>query len=260
MYEKDLSKLKDKLNEIKLMGWIKNRRPGNAGGVGNTIEDLLDIAENNHQIPDFGSWEIKSQRRNTNSLLTLFHIEPYPRSVYFIPRVLLPFYGWPHNEAGNLYSINEKSFRQTITTLNHSDRGFKVNVDINAKQIYISFDLSKIQERHNEWKKQVYTLTGLNKFNTNPYWTYDIIAGKLEDKLKNLMYIRADNKTTNGIEYFKYTHFEVYTDPTIENFINLINNGKIFVDFDARTGHNHGTKFRIKPIYKNELYTNRIET
>lgn len=33
-------------------------------------------------------------------------------------------------------------------------------------------------------------------------------------------------------------------------------NGKIYIDFDARTGHNHGTKFRIKyndipSLYKN---------
>lgn len=34
--------------------WIKNRRPGNVGGVGNTLEDLLDVDENNMQLPDFG--------------------------------------------------------------------------------------------------------------------------------------------------------------------------------------------------------------
>jgi hypothetical protein len=31
----------------------------------------------------------------------------------------------------------------------------------------------------------------------------------------------------------------------LEKFINCIEQGKIYVDFDARTGHNHGTKFRI---------------
>ena len=29
-------------------------------------------------------------------------------------------------------------------------------------------------------------------------------------------------------------------------FIDSIENGKIYIDFDARSGHNHGTKFRIK--------------
>lgn len=32
----------------------------------------------------------------------------------------------------------------------------------------------------------------------------------------------------------------------LERFIDSIEQGKIYIDFDARTGHNHGTKFRIK--------------
>ena len=35
------------LKEIGQQGWIPNARPGNAGGVGNTLEDLLGIEENN---------------------------------------------------------------------------------------------------------------------------------------------------------------------------------------------------------------------
>ena len=30
-----------KLKEISAMGWIPNARRGNAGGIGNTLEDLL---------------------------------------------------------------------------------------------------------------------------------------------------------------------------------------------------------------------------
>ena len=35
------------LCEIRQMGWIRNARPGNVGGIGNTLEDLLGIKENN---------------------------------------------------------------------------------------------------------------------------------------------------------------------------------------------------------------------
>ncbi|MFH1831126.1 MAG: MvaI/BcnI family restriction endonuclease [Pseudomonadota bacterium] len=31
----------EKLQEIRQMGWIKNEWPGNTGGIGNTLEDLL---------------------------------------------------------------------------------------------------------------------------------------------------------------------------------------------------------------------------
>ena len=32
---------------------------------------------------------------------------------------------------------------------------------------------------------------------------------------------------------------------SLEKFLFNIRERKIFIDFDARTGHNHGTKFRI---------------
>ena len=30
--------------------------------------------------------------------------------------------------------------------------------------------------------------------------------------------------------------------------------GYVYVDFDARTGHNHGTKFRLKQGHLEQLY------
>jgi len=35
--------------------------------------------------------------------------------------------------------------------------------------------------------------------------------------------------------------------------------GKIYIDFDARTGHNHGTKFRIKSKDIPMLYAETIK-
>lgn len=56
MRENDLILLRDRLSEIKNMGWIANRRPGNVGGVGNTLEELLDVAENNFATSRF--WRV----------------------------------------------------------------------------------------------------------------------------------------------------------------------------------------------------------
>jgi hypothetical protein len=44
------------------MGWIPDNRPGNIGGVGNTLEDLLGIEENNLPILNASEWELKCQR------------------------------------------------------------------------------------------------------------------------------------------------------------------------------------------------------
>jgi len=240
------------------MGWVENQRHGNAGGVGNTLEYLLEVAENNLQLPDFGEWELKSQRANTSSLLTLFHNEPKPRDARIVPRILLLKYGWPHQEAGVTYPINERSFRQTINTTACSDRGFRVNVDYKMQRIYVSFNYSLIDNRHTEWRLFVKNIVGTSDISPNPYWTFEEIQQKLNSKLKNLMYVRADAKVINGREFFRYNQFEAYVDPTIEKFISLVEDGVIYIDFDARTGHNHGTKFRIRQNSKTDLYQRNI--
>ena len=91
----------EKLKEIAAMGFIPNARRGNAGGIGNTLEDLLDIKENNLPMPNAAEWELKAQRLNSSSLTTLFHTEPSPRAIRFVPQVLLQKYGWAHQEDGN---------------------------------------------------------------------------------------------------------------------------------------------------------------
>ncbi|MFV0390162.1 MAG: MvaI/BcnI family restriction endonuclease [Pyrinomonadaceae bacterium] len=65
----------EKLNEIADMGFIPNARTGNHGGIGNTLEDLLGIEENNLPIPNAAEWELKTQRLNTSALNTLLHVE-----------------------------------------------------------------------------------------------------------------------------------------------------------------------------------------
>jgi len=42
---------------------------------------------------------------------------------------------------------------------------------------------------------------------------------------------------------------------SIDNFIEAIRKDIILIDFDARTGHNHGTKFRVRPGRIKELYS-----
>jgi hypothetical protein len=151
------------LKNIASKGWIDNARCGNQGGIGNTLEDLLGITENNLPIPNASEWELKAQRINTTSLTTLFHTEPSPRAVKFVPQLLLLKYGWGHKEAGKKYSVKEMSFRQTIHGLSPSDRGFQVEIDrVNCK-VLISFDSSKVADRHGEWLKSVENKVGLGQ-------------------------------------------------------------------------------------------------
>lgn len=259
MRDYDLELLKARLAEIKDMGWIKNRRPGNAGGVGNTLEDLLGVKENNLQLPDFGAWEIKTHRARSSSLLTLFHIEPNPRKAKIVKQVLLKNYSWPHKDAGTKYPADEKTFHQTINTAARSDRGFCVKIDYNKQIIYISFDFSAIDtNQHAAWQQSVAERAGIGDISPTPYWTFDDIERKLKKKLNNMFYISAQSKWIDGEEYFRYDSIEAFIDPTLDNFLSLTEQGAIYADFDARTGHNHGTKFRIWPARKKELYQTHI--
>ena len=236
-----------KLKQISKQGWISNARHGNAGGVGNTLEDLLGIEENNLPIPNAAEWELKTQRLATSSLTTLFHSEPSPRAVKFVPQILLPLYGWRHGSAGKQYPKNEMSFRQTIHGHNPSDRGFIVKIDRKEQKILISFNALKVAKKHKMWLKSVKKRAGhLNELHPQPYWGFDDLEHKAGTKLLNCFYVQAETKKDKNKEFYHYTKILMLQKFSFDGFLKALENGKILVDFDARTGHNHGTKFRMR--------------
>lgn len=245
-----------KLKDISELGWVSNARRGNQGGIGNTLEDLLGIEENNLPIPNAAEWELKAQRLNSSSLTTLFHMEPSPRAVRFVPQMLLPKYGWPHEEAGKQYSRGEMSFRQTIHGLSRSDRGFMVRIDRTERKVLISFDAKSVDIRHKKWIRLVEKRIGLNELNPQPYWGFDDLEHKAGTKLLNAFYVQAEVKTERGKEYYKYTNVMMLQKFNFEGFLKALDEAKILVDFDARTGHNHGTKFRMRQDCLPMLYEN----
>lgn len=242
------------LKKISAKGWIENRRHGNQGGIGNTLEDLLGIEENNLPIPNAAEWELKSQRINTTSLTTLFHSEPSPRAIKFVPQLLLPNYGWKHDEAGKKYPSTEMSFRQTIHGNSPSDRGFIVKIDHSEKKVLISFNSEKVADRHSKWLKQVKRNVGLNELNPQPYWGFDDLANKAGTKLLNCFYVQAESKKEDGKEFYHYTKVLMLQKFSFEGFLTAMQKGNILVDFDARSGHNHGTKFRMRQNCFPDLY------
>ena len=234
------------LKKIRDMGWIPNARRGNVGGVGNTLEDLLGIEENNLPIPNAAEWELKCQRANTTSLITLFHMEPSPRALRFVPKIFLPLYGWQHQEAGSKHGPDEMSFRQTISGHQRSDRGFMVVVNRAQRKVLISFDANAVDPRHGDWLNSVAERIGLEELNPQPYWGFDDLRNKAGTKLLNCFYIQAESKREGRQEFFRYSHILILQGFSIDGLLLGIEQGYVYVDFDARTGHNHGTKFRLR--------------
>jgi hypothetical protein len=247
------------LQRIRSLGFVANTRHGNHGGIGNTLEDLLGITENNLPLPNAAEWELKAQKLGTTALTTLFHTEPSPQALKFVPNLLLPKYGWPHQQAGLKYPLGEMSFRQTIHGLAASDRGFQVIVNSHEQKVLISFDGSRVHAKHNEWFESIKLRVGLNELNPQPYWGFADLAAKAKTKLRNCFYVQAQVKNDNGQEFYHYQKILELKNFSFEGFLTGLCEGFVLIDFDARTGHNHGTKFRLRQNRLPELYESAKE-
>lgn len=240
---------------IRAKEWIKGGRPGNTGSVGNTLEDLLGIKENNLPLPNAAEWELKAQSGLETPLTTLFHLEPSPRGMRLVRNLLLPSYGWPHKDAGSRYPASECSFRQTISGKTYTDRGFHVVLDAVERRVCVSFDANHVSPNHANWLANVKTKVGnLQELNPQPYWGYNDLGHKAGTKLTNCFYAIADEQMKDGTKYFWYKEFYMLEEFSIDKFIAALGSGDILIDFDARTGHNHGTKFRARAGVLPSLY------
>lgn len=138
------------------------------------------------------------------------------------------------------------SFRQTIHGKSRSDRGFVVVVNRKVRKVLISFDVNGVSVKHKKWLDLVKKRTGLGELNPQPYWGFDDLEHKAGTKLLNAFYVKAEVKKERGREYFRYSKIMMLEKFSFNKFLKATESGKIFVDFDARTGHNHGTKFRMR--------------
>jgi len=243
-----------RLREIREMGFVPNTRPGNDGGVGNTLEDLLGIQENNLPLPNGGEWELKAQRDDTDSLTTLLHKEPGPRGSRIVSRVLLPRYGWPHHRAGSVHPSDEMSFRQTINAMERTDRGFGIYVDRSSGRLLVSFCAVAVDPRHGEWLATVQQRAGLGELNPQPYWDLEDLFCAASRKLHNCFYVRAAVRREGRQECYHYREMMILEGLSFERFVEAIERGGILIDFDARTRHNHGTKVRMRQGRLPDLY------
>lgn len=243
------------LQNIESRGWIENTtRKTNDGAAGNMLEDLLGIPENNLPIPNAAEWELKTRKDGSASLVTLFHTEPSPRAVGIVPHLLLPNYGWPHSKAGKEYPDDERSFRATLDAISYT-RGFNVYVNEVDRKICIRFDATKVLEKDKEWLETVRLRVGhLNDLDVVPYWSLDEIYAKTRSKLLNCFYVIAERKREGGKTFFHFYKAYMLKNFSIDKFLEALRAGYVKIDFDARTGHNHGTKCRIKDSLVPSLY------
>lgn len=171
---------------IQEKGWVHTNQTKNDGAVGNTLEDLLEIPENNLAIANTVDWELKAQRKHTTSMITLCHLTPHSRKPRgFFRKILLPNYGWAHDEAGKKYGIDEMSFRATISGLNYTERGIKAIVNSINRTIDIVLNPLRVEAKHEEWLKRASNFHGMEE-KVVAFYNFDDVKKKSSLKLEIL--------------------------------------------------------------------------
>ena len=66
--------------------------------------------------------------------------------------------------------------------------------------------------------------------------------------------MQAEVERRDGEEFYRYSKAQILSRFNFEALLTALENGAAFVDFDARTGHNHGTKFRVYANVLPSLY------
>lgn len=236
-------KIIEAFNKVKALGWVESHR-GNDTGVGKTFEDYIGVVENNQNKPDLFGFEIKSHRKESSSFVTLFTKSPS-----------FPSKGantYLKEKFGSNFNSKQKKLHTSIfaNKFNSSDSKFSFRLlnEANERRIYIA----------------VYTLVDHTLLDKTVYYTYEDIESALRTKLHNLFYVSAQRKhNPDDTESFYFDSAVIYTNPSLECFLTLLDEG--YIMYDIRMGtygsgkncgkpHDHGSGFRIKEDDLVKLY------
>ena len=231
-------------NKIREMGYVKSHRSHNTG-IGKTLEDLMNIRENNIDGPDFGNIELKSQRAFSGSKVTLFTKSPEPRGVNSIMR--------------EKYGIQKYQDRPEIKELHASiftkfnkvygKWGFRMNPDDSQRKIYL-----EIKELETDKLEDI-----------EIWYEYETIKNIIETKLRFLAFVEANKRNTKEGEEFHFKNCTIFFNSSFNDFMDLLKNDGI--QYDIRIGtyktpgrknygklHDHGSGFRINKDNMSKIF------
>lgn len=231
---KDKERIIEEFRKIKALGFVKSNRENNTG-VGKTFEDYIGVVENNLDEPDLLGYEIKSHREESASYVTLFTKKPDfpPKANAYLNKN----FGAPYEENPALNKLHTSIFASKYNTY-CGKYSFKLLNDRVGKFLKIG----------------IYDINAKVLLDANVGYTYESLEDIIERKLKNLFYVGAEREYREGIEYFYFNRAEIYTAPSLEKFLDMVDNG--LIRYDVRIGsyksgrkygqsHDHGSGFRI---------------
>jgi len=230
---------------IKKKGWVSSRRKHDTG-IGKTFEDLVGIYENNNKLADYKNiLEIKSKRKLSDSMVTLF--TKVPSSPKGIMRYIKDTYGEPDPNFPNR-NIIHCTFGQSKFNKFKNKWGFKLELDKAKKKLLLR--IKKLS-------------TGkLEKLDI--FWNFDPLREAVENKCKYIAYIGAKHeKEKEKAEKFHFVNATILSGLTFKKFIKFIEKDLILYDFrygvyqsGPKMGqpHDHGPGFRIAKRNLNKVF------
>ena len=224
----DIAQLREKLSEIKQMGYVVSLRRSNTG-IGYTLETLLELKENNLQTPDLGNIELKSQRNGVSNRVTMF---TFNRGVWKIrQRDLIEKYGYVDtNGRPSLYCTADSK---------PNNQGLYLKVEEDTVRLY-HVDNTRIAE-----------------------WLGEIVIDRFRRKMPALVIVSADTRiNSDNKEEFWFNEAYLLTDPDRDHFLDLIKQDIVIVDVrmhlrENGSVRNHGTGFRIEERFLNLCFGSR---
>lgn len=224
----NLNEFKTKFREVREHGFYKSMRKGPTG-VGHTLEHVLGLTENNIAVPDLGDVELKAHRDNVTSLITLF---TFNRKAWVMqPLTAIRAYGTlDQNGRLGLY--------------------FTMSQQPNSSGLFLTVTDEVVSVQH---------ISG----ETIARWLTKDLTTQFRAKMPALLLVTARTEIRDDIEYFHYYRARLLTGTSPTLIADQIRRGNILIDLrlhDAIThARNHGTGFRAKEGYLDQLFT-KVET
>lgn len=215
--------------KIAEMGFIESMRPGDTG-IGFTLETLLGIKENSDSAPDLGTHELKSTRKRSKTLQTLFTYATKEHWKLSKPQVI--------HRYGKISKEGKKISLYNSITKEPNKNGFYF----------------KTKQEH---------LIVKNANTEILRWTWEELGHKFENKFPACIKVFADSKFVNRNEYFHYNEVHNYSHADKSKFKNMFVLDKIRIDLrleinDSAKILDSGTAFRIKEEDMKDLFQKEV--
>lgn len=209
-----IEQFEKKFEKIKKLGFVRSTRRGPTG-IGHTLEDLLEIQENNFSTPDLGKIELKAHRNKNQSLITLF---TFNRKVWKMPPL----------KAIKNFGSKDKDGRFGLY--------YTMSLQPNSVGLFLDVSDQEISVRHKDG-------------DIIAVWELKTLAERFSKKIPALIFVSAFCEERNDIEYFHFYRAQLMKGTSPELLSHQFKSENIVVDLrlhDAITrARNHGTGFRV---------------